>query len=179
MKDNKKNLVLREEMSIFLERSPRASSKSVSKSMRSNAAKNTGPEKSLRKALYSNGIRGYRLNWRKAPGRPDICFPRLKLAIFVNGCFWHRCPRCDLPLPKTNNSFWEKKFRRNIERDRLKRKRLEDMSWRVLTIWECDVKGKLMDVVKGIENTYKELNEKKENSRNSADDKNSSSGEAF
>ena len=165
MKDNKKNLVLREEMSIFLERSPKATSKSVSKSMRSNTAKDTGPEILLRKALYSNGIRGYRLNWRKVPGRPDLCFPRLKLAIFVNGCFWHRCPRCDLPPPKTNSSFWEKKFRRNIERDLLKRKRLEGIGWKVMVIWECDIKEKLVDIVKVINNTYKELNKKKENPR--------------
>jgi len=100
--------------------------------MKGNKAKNTKPELLLRKALCSTGIRGYSLNWKKVPGKPDIAFPGKKIAIFVNGCFWHRCPICDLPLPKTNIEFWKNKFIRNVERDRLKTKRnglgcLDDM----------------------------------------------------
>ena len=155
-KTNKK-LIFREEMPIPLGIPPKASSKAVSRSMRSNVSKDTGPELILRKALYFQGIRGYRLNFKKVPGRPDICFPGLKLAIFINGCFWHRCPKCDLPMPKSNKGFWGKKFTRNKERDKLKKKRLEDMGWKVLTIWECDIKDKLSSVVYDIEKLHKKM----------------------
>jgi DNA mismatch endonuclease (patch repair protein) len=84
--------------------------------MRSNKGKNTSPEISMRKALRDNGASGYRLHW-KVPGKPDIAYPGRKIAIFVNGCFWHRCPRCDLPLPKSNTGFWTGKFERNVARD--------------------------------------------------------------
>jgi DNA mismatch endonuclease (patch repair protein) len=74
------------------------------------------------------------------PGRPDIAFPRLKLAIFVHGCFWHRCPHCQPPLPKAHRAFWKRKFALNAERDERKRRQLEAAGWDVLEIWECKVK---------------------------------------
>lgn len=138
-----KKIVYREEMSVRLGVSPKATSQHVSKVMKSNKAKDTKPELVLRKALWSAGVRGYRLNWKKIPGRPDITFPGKKIAVFVNGCFWHRCPICDLPLPKSNIEFWKNKFTRNVERDKLKTQRLEDMGWTVLTIWECQIKKDL------------------------------------
>lgn len=149
--------IFREKLSAPLERSPRASSKAVSKSMKGNTAKDTKPEILLRKMLYSSGIRGYRLNWKKAPGRPDICFASKKIAIFVNGCFWHRCPRCDLPIPKTNRDFWKRKFSRNIERDRLKKKRLEESGWKVITVWECEIKDDIDGGVKKITEIYQSI----------------------
>ena len=113
--------------------------------MSSNKAKNTKPELRLRKALYAEGIRGYRLNWKKAPGRPDIAFPGKKIAIFINGCYWHRCPHCELPLPKTNKEFWEEKFDKNIKRDIKKEKELLDLGWIVLVFWECKIKTNMKD----------------------------------
>ena len=108
--------------------------------MRSNKSKNTKPEVLFRKALWQAGIRGYRVHWKKAPGKPDIAFPSKKIAIFLNGCFWHRCPSCNLSLPKNNQDFWKKKFARNVERDREKVEALKSENWQVLVIWECELK---------------------------------------
>ena len=107
------------------DRNPEPTSESTSKVMRSNKGKGTGPELIVRKALRDAGFPGYRLNWKKAPGRPDIAFPGRKIAIFVNGCFWHRCPLCNYPLPKAHSDFWKQKFERNVERDSRKIKELE------------------------------------------------------
>lgn len=111
--------------------------------MQSNKSRDTGPEVILRKALWAEGVRGYRLNWKKAPGRPDICFPGRKIAIFVNGCFWHRCPSCNPRLPKTHGKFWKAKFERNVERDRESEEKLKAEGWKVLTVWECEVRSNL------------------------------------
>ena len=119
---------------------PPASSPAVSRVMRSNRAAETAPEISLRKALREVGLPGYRKNWSGAPGRPDIVYPGKRLAVFVNGCFWHRCPRCDLPLPKSNTDFWRRKFERNKERDRRKVLTLEELGWKVHVIWEHEVR---------------------------------------
>jgi DNA mismatch endonuclease (patch repair protein) len=116
--------------------------------MSSNKGEHTKPEQSLRKALWNAGIKGYRLNWKKAPGRPDIAFPGKKLAIFVNGCFWHRCNKCSPNMPKTNVDFWHKKFRQNIERDQEKEAQLTALGWKVLVIWECEIKNELQSVTK-------------------------------
>lgn len=120
--------------------SPHAESPAVRKSMQGNKGKNTKPELIARKLLCAAGYRGYRLQWKKAPGKPDIAYPGRKIAIFVNGCFWHRCPKCNLPIPKTNPEYWTEKFRRNVQRDQAKVSELEDAGWRVLTIWECELK---------------------------------------
>jgi DNA mismatch endonuclease (patch repair protein) len=115
-------------------KSPKASSSSVSKSMKSNRASGTMPEltlaRLLRRKLVSNDL----------PGSPDIVYARSKAAVFINGCFWHRCPVCDLGLPKTNTEFWRRKFERNVERDKLNRMELESMGWKVLEVWEHEVK---------------------------------------
>ena len=88
----------------------------IKKSMKGNKRANTKPELLVRQRLRAAGLTGYRLEW-KVPGKPDIAFPGRKIAIFVNGCFWHRCPKCNPSQPKRNVEFWEAKFRRNIERD--------------------------------------------------------------
>ena len=131
-------------------RSPKPLSESTSKVMSANKAKNTKPEILLRKALWEEGVRGYRLNWKKAPGRPDIAFPGKKIAIFINGCYWHRCPKCDLPLPKSNVQFWKDKFDKNIARDKKKNKELLDLGWHVLVFWECDIKTDIFNCSKTI-----------------------------
>ncbi len=109
--------------------------------------KNTNPEVRFRKALWHSGIRGYRLHWKKAPGNPDIAFPGRKVAIFIHGCYWHRCPHCNPSTPKSNRAFWEEKFRKNVERDKKKRAALEADGWSVLTVWECQIKKNLEDQV--------------------------------
>ena len=108
--------------------------------MRANKGKATSPEMKLRKVLRENGHPGYRVNWKKAPGRPDIAYPGRKVAIFVNGCFWHRCPYCSLSLPKSHTEFWKEKFERNTERDKRKTEELVSMGWTVITVWECELK---------------------------------------
>lgn len=124
-------------------RSPRPRSEAVSRVMSANRAKDTRPEIALRKALWRAGGRGYRLHYKRVPGRPDIAFVSKRVAIFVNGCFWHHCPKCDLPLPKTNTAFWQAKFAANIARDARKRRELRRLGWHVITIRECDLKRSL------------------------------------
>lgn len=128
-------------------RNPPAVNEAVAKSMRGNKARDTKPELVLRKALWNQGIRGYRLHWKTVPGRPDVSFPGKKTAIFVNGCYWHRCPHCDLPLPKSHQSFWRDKFEKNVERDERKKKELLDLQWKVHVIWECQIKKSPEDCV--------------------------------
>jgi DNA mismatch endonuclease (patch repair protein) len=136
-------------------RVPQPKNANVSKVMRANKAKNTIPEIAVRKKLYSLGVRGYRLNYSKLPGRPDICFVSKKVAIFINGCFWHRCPKCNLPQPKHNSAFWQQKFEANVKRDKSKTQHLTDLGWKVLTIWGCEISEDLDKVAETIMNTLK------------------------
>lgn len=121
--------------------SPPPSSAAVSKVMRANKARDTVPELLLRRALRGAGLPGYVVSPRGLPGRPDVAFRRAKVAIFVHGCFWHRCPHCRPALPKSNRSFWYKKFRLNVARDKRKAQGLRGDGWVVLTFWECKVRA--------------------------------------
>ena len=123
---------------------PQASSYAVHKSMQGNKRKDTKPELVVRERLRAAGLGGYRLQW-KAPGRPDIAWPGKKVCIFVNGCFWHRCPHCNPSTPKKNVAYWTAKFDRNVERDRGNVEALQADGWRVHTIWECELKKKTLD----------------------------------
>lgn len=114
--------------------SPKSQSNAVSKSMKSNKSSGTKPELILSKLLQKRPAR------TTLPGRPDFAYRNDRLAVFVHGCFWHRCPTCNLPLPKTNSAFWNRKFARNVERDALNKEELESMDWRVLVIWEHELK---------------------------------------
>ncbi len=107
--------------------------------MQGNRAKDTGPELLLRVALRKLGVVGYRTAVPRVPGRPDIAFTRWNLAIFVHGCFWHRCPYCKPALPKSHRVFWKRKFEANAERDARKRRQLESLGWTVMEIWECQI----------------------------------------
>ena len=90
------------------------------------------------------GYPGYRLNWRKAPGRPDIAYPGRKVAIFVHGCFWHRCPSCNPPYPKAQSEFWKRKFAAQQERDARKlQPNWKPPAGTVITVWECQVREDL------------------------------------
>ena len=113
--------------------------------MQANRSKNTSPELLVRKQLREAGLPGYRLHWKKAAGRPDICYPGRKVAVFVNGCYWHRCPHCALPLPKSNVAFWANKFARNQERDERNQRLLVEEGWTVLVVWECRLKGEHLE----------------------------------
>lgn len=128
-------------------RAPIPKKESISRVMSANKGRNTGPELLLRKAMWKSGIRGYRLDWKKVPGRPDIAFPGQKKAIFVHGCYWHRCPKCKSSLPKSNTAFWKEKFKKNKERDKRNEKELITLEWNVLVIWECDIKNDIDDVI--------------------------------
>jgi DNA mismatch endonuclease, patch repair protein len=129
---------------------PPASSPSTRKTMQANRGKNTGPELELRRLLRNAGYPGYRLHWKKAPGHPDIAYPGRRIAVFVNGCFWHRCPHCNAPMPKSNTEFWQAKFAANRERDARKTAELEAAGWTVLTVWECQVRDEPIGVVSDI-----------------------------
>lgn len=134
-------------------RAPIPISESISKVMSANKGKDTKPEIILRKYLWKSNLRGYRVHWNKVPGRPDIAYPGKKLAIFVNGCFWHRCPYCNLQLPKSNQSFWKHKFTKNIERDSRKVNELEVLGWTVLVVWECEINNSFDEIknqIKGL-----------------------------
>ncbi len=128
-------------------RAPIPVKESTSRLMSKNKSKNTKPELVLRKEMWRNGVRGYRLHWKKAPGKPDIAFPGKKIAIFVNGCFWHRCPHCLPHLPKSNVDFWKNKFEKNVERDKKKREQLAQIGWETITIWECQIRDQLDDQI--------------------------------
>jgi len=119
--------------------SPSASSPQVSAVMRGNKSNDTSPELILRSALWNSGIRGYRKHLRNLPGHPDIAFPCYRLAVFVHGCFWHHCPKCNIAIPKTNRDYWKEKLFRNAERDKIIFKQLKQSGWQVMRIWECDI----------------------------------------
>ncbi|MGD9995070.1 MAG: very short patch repair endonuclease [Salinivirgaceae bacterium] len=102
--------------------------------------KNTKPEILVRKFLHKNGFR-FRLNYNKLPGKPDIVLPKYKTVIFINGCFWHGHQNCKyFVIPKTRTEWWLEKINGTIQRDIQKKAALEDLGYRVLIIWECELK---------------------------------------
>ena len=123
---------------------PAASNFAVHKSMQGNKRADTKPELLMRERLCAAGLGGYRLQWKVA-GRPDIAWPGKKVCVFVNGCFWHRCPHCKLSTPKKNVEYWTAKFERNVERDRENVAKLEAAGWRAHVVWECELKKKTID----------------------------------
>lgn len=103
-------------------------------------SKHTKPEVVVRKIVYGLGYR-YRLHAKNLPGRPDLVFPGKRKAIFVHGCFWHRHTGCRYATsPKTRVQFWESKFQTNVDRDRRNVSDLESLGWKVLTVWQCELK---------------------------------------
>src|ERR1700730_4663501 len=99
---------------------------------------NTTTELPLAKILWTAGLRGYRKHWRVA-GRPDFAWPGRKIAVFVDGCFWHGCSKCKY-LPRTNIEFWKNKIENNRARDKRRRRRVRAEGWTVLYFWEHEVK---------------------------------------
>ena len=118
------------------------------KNMAAIRGKDTKPEIIVRRGLWRMGFR-YRLNHKRLPGHPDLVLKKYRTCIFVNGCFWHG-HNVDLrstidnseccKIPKTNREFWVAKIKRNQERDIEEQKRLAEMGWHCITIWECELK---------------------------------------
>lgn len=103
--------------------------------------KDTKPEMRVRVALFARGYR-YRLHRRDLPGTPDIVLPGRRVAIFVNGCFWHGHPECSLAkVPGTRTTFWKEKFQSNRQRDKAATEALRASGWRVLVVWECFIRS--------------------------------------
>ncbi|WP_347218371.1 DNA mismatch endonuclease Vsr [Chryseobacterium sp.] len=106
--------------------------------------KDTKPEMLVRKFLFANGFR-YRLHDKKLPGKPDIVLPKYKTVIFVHGCFWHGHEGCKyFVVPKTRTEWWLNKIDSNIKNDQKAHIALQKDGWKVLTIWECDLKSKIL-----------------------------------
>lgn len=110
----------------------------------------TKPEKKLASALWKSGLRyftgdGYKsVTGIRLPGHPDLVFPRKRVAIFVDGCFWHGCPQCK-GIPTQSGEFWKKKIMGNTKRDALVTTKLQDNGWRVLRVWEHELTKSAMD----------------------------------
>ncbi|QWV94222.1 very short patch repair endonuclease [Geomonas oryzisoli] len=120
----------------------RISKEARSRNMQAIRSRNTEIEMTLRRALWASGIRGYRLCTQRIAGTPDIVFTKQKVAIFVDGCFWHGCPIC-YRKPKTNSFFWEKKLAYNKARDLHNTTQLTEEGWVVIRFWEHDVRKQL------------------------------------
>ena len=103
-------------------------------------SRNTKPEIVLRKALFSRGLR-YRLHVKRLPGTPDLVFPKYRAVLFVHGCFWHGHGCRLFVVPATNREFWVQKIDGNRSRDEQAIRALRGMGWRVMTVWECAVRG--------------------------------------
>ena len=120
------------------DRSPAMRSQNMSR-IRS---RDTSPELRVRSLIHRAGYR-YRLHVKEMPGKPDIVMSRYRTVIFVNGCFWHRHPNCRYAsTPKTNVDYWQRKFERNVARDRTAHDELARDGWKILVIWECQTRDK-------------------------------------
>ncbi len=112
-------------------------------------SRNTQPEINLRKMLSASGLRGYRLHY-KLLGKPDIVFPKRKIAIFIDGCFWHKCHECFIK-PETNRKFWSKKIDSNVKRDKIVNAELKTKGWKVIRIWEHEIENQKLNKKKIID----------------------------
>ena len=125
-----------------------------SKNMSHIRSTNSKPEEIVRKYLFSKGLR-YRKNVRNLPGCPDIVLSKYRVIIFVNGCFWHHhnCPR--FVWPSSNVEYWKNKIDHNVERDKKNKELLQAQGWRVITVWECELKKKIREQC--LEKLYQEI----------------------
>ena len=105
---------------------------------------NSKPEEVVRKYLFSQGFR-YRKNDKRYPGKPDIVLPKYMTVIFVHGCFWHMHDCGRFVWPSSNVEYWEKKIYRNVDRDKEHTEKLQADGWKVLTVWECELKKKVCE----------------------------------
>lgn len=126
---------------------PTASSPATQASMRGNTSSGTAAEARLERAMQARGLNDYVTNASDLPGSPDFVFPTQKLAIFVHGCYWHRCPYCQPHFPETHVDYWAAKFQRNRYRDARNRADLCAMGWRPIVVWECTLRKSPQRVV--------------------------------
>ena len=113
--------------------------------------KDTKIEVEVRKYLFSKGYR-FRKNDKRYPGKPDIVLPKYYVAIFVHGCFWHRHEDCkDATTPKTRTEFWLEKFDKNVKNDQIKQEKLRELGWKVIVIWECELKRSFQETMDKVE----------------------------
>jgi DNA mismatch endonuclease (patch repair protein) len=115
--------------------------------------RDTGPELRLRKALWAAGLRGYRIDRRSLPGRPDVSWSTGRVAVFVDGAFWHGHPSAF--RPGKSGTYWDEKIQKNVERDRRSTEALETMGWSVLRLWDFEVKRELESCVVRISEALK------------------------
>ena len=126
-----------------------------SRNMSAIKSKNTKPEIAVRKLLHSMGYR-FRLHRKDLPGSPDIVLPKYKTVIFVHGCFWHRHQNCKYAsTPKTRQEFWNKKFNENINRDKINQENLSSKGWKIIIVWECEIKDQDFDLNRLFKNEIK------------------------
>jgi len=112
--------------------------------MASISGKDTKPEVLVRSYLFKEGLR-FRKNDKTLPGKPDIVLPKYQIIIFINGCFWHGHSKCTKSnLPTSNAVFWKAKIGNNIKRDMLINKQLREAGWKVIIIWECNLKNRVI-----------------------------------
>ena len=127
-----------------------------SKNMSHIRSKNTKPEEVVRKYLFSKGLR-YRKNVQSLPGCPDIVLKKYKTVVFVNGCFWHHHNCNRFKWPSSNQEYWIPKINGNEKRDKRNQVLLSDMGWKVVIVWECQLKKSNID--KTLEALYKQITE--------------------
>lgn len=111
--------------------------------------RDTRPELLLRRALWAAGVRGYRVDDRRLPGRPDLAWSRHRVAVFVDGAFWHGHPSAY--KPGCHGDYWDQKIGRNVERDRVADELLRELGWIVLRLWDFDVRRNLSDALTQID----------------------------
>jgi DNA mismatch endonuclease (patch repair protein) len=104
-------------------------------------SRNTSPELALRRALYAAGVRGWRCHYRRVPGSPDLAWPRRRVAVFVDGAFWHGHP--SRHKPGRSGRYWDEKIEANVARDRRADRELADLGWYVLRLWDFEVRREL------------------------------------
>lgn len=116
------------------------SSEQRSRVMAQIGSRNTAPERAVRSVIHRLGCR-FGLHRRNLPGTPDIVLPARRAVVFVHGCFWHGHDCRRGRRPTSNTAFWDQKLEKNMQRDALNQSLLRDAGWRVLTVWECEIKG--------------------------------------
>jgi DNA mismatch endonuclease, patch repair protein len=127
------------------QRTPVPLNSTVSAQMQRMPRSSSGPEMLIRRELHRRGLR-FRVNHPRLPGRPDIAFTAARIAVFIDGCFWHSCPDHSV-LPKNNRDWWQSKLERNAKRDREKDAELEKMGWTVVHVWEHEEALEVADAI--------------------------------
>lgn len=113
---------------------------------------NTSPEILFRKYIWQKGLKSYRIH-NKIVGKPDLYFPKQKIAVFIDGCFWHGCPKCFI-APKSQKKYWHQKINKNIKRDMTNNIQLKKLGIMVIRFWEHDIKANLDKCYLNLKNIY-------------------------